>query len=847
MMRGHGNLWPVFAWAALLSPAAAFGQQAEAPGKDDIVITGKRLPGSAIDNTEPVAVLDAAAIKALGVTSISDMLRLLKPLTTSTSGSDPVFLLNGRRVSGYGEIQSLPPEAMERTEILPETEAARFGFPSTVRIVNFITKKRFRALSIEEGAGSTTDGGAGLALLQVGSTRIDGGRRQSLAINYNRQDSLLASRRPTFADTSSLFDGIGNITSVDGGSIDPALDALTGRLVTNAAVPADRALRGTFAGYAAEANQLRIFNLAPYQSLSSRDTLKVDGTQAIPIGKSVVASLNLTMEAKRGSGLAGLPRAVLRVPAGNQALPFTRDVLLYRYLTEAAPLEQRTSGLDLHAGSTLQGSVKRWQWTVTGNYDRSRVSVAVDQGIVLDGQQAAIAAGGDPFAPFTPAEVANRLVIRSRTVTDSFVGKGTANGPVIALPAGDAQMTLTADYTRSTSDGDAAGAVTSVTDVRRVTRGASVNVDLPIASASRGVLDTIGSLSANGTIGVSSVSNYGSLLSSNAGLTWTPIAPVQVTASVTTTQTPPAIGLLTTPVVRVPNVPYFDFVTGGNALVRVITGGNAALTPERRRISTIGASWKPIKAKELRLNLDYIETRIGGQTSYLANVTPALQAAFPNRFIRDAAGQLLDVDLRPVNLTREVERKMQGKVSLWTQIGPEPKPPAGPLGKDTPPPPPPKPRPAIYGFATVTARLDDRLVLRPGQQQLDLLGGDTLDGTGGRPRYEAQGNIGGSYGPVQGGFFAIWQAPTRIRSDIAAAHLRFSAKTFVALYSTIDAAQLAPDAAWAKKVTFQINVQNILNDRIAVRDRNGTVPYRFQPAFLDPYGRIVQLSVRKLF
>ncbi len=847
MVRSRRDRGAALAIATLLAPGAAFAQEAGPSARDDVVITGKRLPGSVIGEIEPVAVLDAAAMQALGVTNLSDMLRLLKPLTTSASGGDPVFLLNGRRISGYGEIQSLPPEAMERTEILPETEAARFGFPSTVRVVNFITKRSFRALSVEEGVGTTTDGGGDSALLALGSTRIDKGRWSSLAINYDRQDPLLASQRPTFADAGNLFDTIGNIGAANGGSIDPALDRLAGRPVIAAAVPADAAVRASLASYLATANAPRVFNLAPYQSLSSRDTLKVNGTQSLPIGKAMLASLNLTMEAKRGRGLAGLPRALLRVPAGNPALPFTRDVLLYRYVDEAEPLEQRTRNLDLHAGSSMQGSIKRWHWTLTGSYDRSRASAAVDQGIAVETRQAAIDAGGDPLTPFTPAEVANRIVTRSRTVTGTIVGKATANGPVLKLPAGDAQMALTGDYARSTSHGGLFGAADPALDLRRVSRGASVNIDVPIASASRGVLDAIGSLTANGTIGVSSVSNYGSLVSSYAGLTWTPVARVQVTASINTTQTPPAIGLLTTPVVSVPNAPYFDFVTGNSALVTVVAGGNADLAPERRRISTIGASWKPIKAKELRLNVDYIETRIDGQTSYLSSVTPALQAAFPDRFTRDAAGQLLTVDLRPVNLTREVERKVQAKVSLFAQLGAEPQPPTAPPAKDAPPPPPPKPRPMIYGFGTFTTRIDDRLVLRPGQPELDLLGGDTLDGTGGRPRYEAQGNLGGSFDPVQGGFYAQWQAPTRIRSDIPTSDLRFSAKFFVGLYATVDAAGLAPGADWAKAVTFQLDVQNIFNDRIAVRDRNGTVPYRFQPAFLDPYGRIVRLTVRKLF
>ena len=56
-----------------------------------------------------------------------------------------------------------------------------------------------------------------------------------------------------------------------------------------------------------------------------------------------------------------------------------------------------------------------------------------------------------------------------------------------------------------------------------------------------------------------------------------------------------------------------------------------------------------------------------------------------------------------------------------------------------------------------------------------------------------------------------------------------------------------PKTAWAKNLMLSLNVQNLLNDRIEVRDRNGVTPYRFQPAFLDPYGRTVRLTVRKLF
>lgn len=249
-MTGYGrDGWRMLAGATvLMAPAPVLAQDdpepaAEDPQKPDIVVTGKRPPGSALGDAAPVAVLDAEAIRAMGVTSIDDLLKLLKPLTTSNSGGEPVFLLNGRRISGYREIQTLPPEALERTEILNEQDSARFGFPATVRIVNFVTKKRFRALTIEQGAGTTTDGGGGTVRGDVGATRIGGDRRTTLAINYDRQNQLFATDRPYQVDNDTLFDRTGNLRGLNGGSIDPALDRLAGRPVTTTAGPGRSARR----------------------------------------------------------------------------------------------------------------------------------------------------------------------------------------------------------------------------------------------------------------------------------------------------------------------------------------------------------------------------------------------------------------------------------------------------------------------------------------------------------------------------------------------------------------------------------------------------------------------------
>jgi iron complex outermembrane receptor protein len=230
-------------------PGAGTAQEIPSSGKDDIVITGQRTAGSAVGAVDPTATLDQAAIQALGATDLKTLLERLKTLTTSASGGDPVYLLNGRRMSSMNELYSLPQEAMEKIEVLPESEAARFGFPATVRVMNFITKKTFRAVKYQQATGTTTEGGGETNYVEVTAARIDGPHRATLTMSHLRLNPILQSERAIVPDPDTLYALGGNIAGVGGGSIDPALDALVGNPVTIAAVPNDPASRRTLAGY----------------------------------------------------------------------------------------------------------------------------------------------------------------------------------------------------------------------------------------------------------------------------------------------------------------------------------------------------------------------------------------------------------------------------------------------------------------------------------------------------------------------------------------------------------------------------------------------------------------------
>ena len=841
-----GALVPLALGATTAAAAAAQAERDENP-RADVIVTGKRLRGSAIGEVAPVAALDAQALRALGATNMKELADRLKPLAQSVTGEDPAYLLNGRRISGFAEVQNLPPEAIERTEILSEQDAPRFGFSPTVRVMNVITKKHFRALSTVQASGTTTAGGGATSYSEASATRIDDARRASLTLSYFHFTPVLQSQRDIAADPDTPFSLVGTVARADGGSIDPRLDALAGRAVTRAAVPGDPALRPILAAYRAAAGSA---DINPYRTLQSRvDTLRLDGTIGAPLSRTIDASLNINAEGQRQGALTGLAPVTLVVPAGNGALPFADDLLLSRY-RPGDPLRQRTTSLTLHSGATVQGGWGDWAWNVTGSYDRARQAVRSDQALVPGAWQDAVNAGADPFGAL-PTDAATRIAVASRTVTGTVAGKAVANGPVLRLPAGRVQVTLAAGYVRSNSE-PAGGNGAASPALTRTSRDASIAATVPIASAERGALGFVGKLSANGTIGVADVSDYGRLTSSSYGLAWAPARPVQVTLSVSDAATAPAIALLTAPLVTTPNVPVFEFATGQSVLATTTIGGNPALAAERRRVTSVGVTVSPIKAREWRVGLSYVDTHIRNQAFAPTDASAALQRAFPTLFGRDAAGALSTLDLRSLNLARERERKLLLTTDLSTPLGRKPSEPAKRAEGDTttppppPPPPPPKPRPTMYMNGTLTYRLDDRVTLRDGQPALDLLAGDTLDGTGGRPRWQLDGTVGGTIGPFTPGLYARIQGPTHARSTIAASDLSYSGRTWLVAYVTLDAGALVA-RPWAKRLSVALVAENLLNSRIVVRDRTGATPYRYQPGLIDPLGQQVRIMARKLF
>jgi hypothetical protein len=58
--------------------------------------------------------------------------------------------------------------------------------------------------------------------------------------------------------------------------------------------------------------------------------------------------------------------------------------------------------------------------------------------------------------------------------------------------------------------------------------------------------------------------------------------------------------------------------------------------------------------------------------------------------------------------------------------------------------------------------------------------------------------------------------------------------------------QLGADDSLLALYSF-VKVENLLNYRINITDRNGNTPNRFQLAYIDSIGRSIRLRVRKFF
>lgn len=764
---------------------------------ETIVVTGARPRGSVIGDIPPENTLTTRDVMATGAADINELLEALEPQIGSArgrGGGRPIMLLNGQRVSSFRELRDIPTEAISRVEILPEEVALKYGYRADQRVVNIILRPRFRSTVARLEGTAATEGGYGGVEADLTRLMIGESSRTTLDLDIETNSPLSEHERDILLqDTPDDLD------------IDPRRA---------------RTLIGSHREVTATATHNR------------------------QIG-TVGATGNVELQHSEGRSLIGLGETLLE------------------------PLARNTTRDSAHAGMVLNGNVSDWRWSVTGNADAARNVTRTDR---------------------DAAEIGDRAV--TKTVSSDI--DAVANGTLFRLPAGDAGATVRVGASTLHLDSERERSGTNISTSLGRTRGsASANLDLPV-SRRNSDFGPLGNLTLNGNAEVEQLSDFGTLTTLGAGASWSPLQRLDLIGSWTREEGAPTVQQLGDPVLETPDTRIFDFTSGETVLVTAITGGNPGLDADRRNVLKLGANWKPFAETDLRLRGEYVLSRLDNPISSFPGPSEALEAAFPERFVRNSDGELVSVDLRPVNFdsarrdtlrigfnfSKPLRSARPSQAAIDAMRARRQAAGQGGRGEGAPAPErtpqqeasPPQTEGAGAGRGggfrgsgrffgggrdggrltfslTDTITLVDQVTIRPGLPELDYLRGDAVGQRGGRPPHEVQARAGYFNNGLGGRLSANWQSGTRVESatgdDLRFSPLAtFDLRLWANLGQRLDLVARHP---WLRGTSVRFQVDNLFDSKPRVRNLAGDVPFGFQPDLLDPLGRTVSISVRKLF
>lgn len=157
---------------------------------DQILVTGSQIRGAPV--TSPIIVLESAAMREAGATSLRDVIRALPQnfgggqnpgistnVPTSSGinvgsastinlrglGSDATLtLLDGHRLTYNGtrqgiDVSAIPFAMVERVEVVGDGASALYGSDAVAGVANIVLRKDFQGLETSANIGGATDGG----------------------------------------------------------------------------------------------------------------------------------------------------------------------------------------------------------------------------------------------------------------------------------------------------------------------------------------------------------------------------------------------------------------------------------------------------------------------------------------------------------------------------------------------------------------------------------------------------------------------------------------------------------------------------------------------------------------
>lgn len=439
-----------------------------------IEVTGSRIQRQDMETASPVTVIDAAAIKAEGFTSVDQMLQVQTSMagaavgSSTNNGADGVaqvdlrgmgsqrtlVLLNGRRMvnSGSGadssvDLNSIPVAMIARVEILKDGASAVYGSDAIAGVVNIITKKDFEGFQLDfNGSGTDKGDGRNGDVSALYGFNTDGGNYTFGAAFSDRRDVIQADRDWT---------ATGKSWSIPTGALDYMVKDANGNWVDQEEVydytqdsyyqtPSER--RSLFANMTQELGNDVVLtadaiytNRRSHQQMAAQPAnigLNVCGNANVPAGAPCI-TLDSAMTAAgikaNDKGLVNYRRRT------NEVGPriYTQDTDTWRLSGGLA------GTLDVHTGMN---------WDVTYTYGKNKAETAVENSINATDMATSIYANPDAWfsgAPLTQQTInAIGYSEKANGGNEQQTLSAGLNGELFDLKAGAVGFAIGAEYRR---------------------------------------------------------------------------------------------------------------------------------------------------------------------------------------------------------------------------------------------------------------------------------------------------------------------------------------------------------------------------------------------------------------
>lgn len=797
------------------------------------MVLGQREIVASLQDVAPEQDYDEDRVASYDAGTVGD---LLDQIHSENGDDQPSLLVNGQPVRDLGDVADLPVEAIRRVEQLPRGSAQRIGGSAGQRAYNIVLQSRVRSATMTLSRQEASDGEWGVSRGEALLTFIKGQDRLNLTLRGSDSDLLLESDRDLVPREELYpYSALGNVIPIAGAEIDPVLSARAGQPVTTVALSGNPA--PNFGDLLAGANRLNPSDAARYRSIRSASRAY---EAALAGGTALTSQLSLSFNGRlswsESRSLRGLPSARFLVPPTNAYTPFSTAVLV-ALSDPAQPLESNSDSNSKSLAVTLHGNFGRWHTNVVARHDDRDSTYLSELNGSFAGGYYTIPNTTDPFAgtlgPLIPVtqSISTSHNVNSEISTD-------AEGPVLELPAGPLLARLSVGAASISYDAtDVSG---SRSFERRELTG-QLGVTIPLTGEK--FLSQVGHAELALDAGRLDLGRYGTIARHTIAFNWSLRTWLRLTASEAKSGTAIQPELLSAPAVVYENTPYFDPLRDETVYVRLIAGGTLNLANQTQRTRTLSVTAIPLPKYKLQLNADYQELELRNVVGGLPTPSAAIVAAFPNRFLRDPTGRLVQVDATSVNFDRQRTRQLRLGVNFQVPITP-----ARMIPRTST-----TPAQRIAGAnlqvsLSHTHLFDSTTVIRAGLPEVDLLSGGAIGIGAAQQRDYTTGSLALTRGVSGLRLNANWRGPSYLVTGTTAApdRLTFRALLRLDFRAFLDLGQLMPNERGARNTRLSLVFENILNERQRVTNSLGLSPQAYQPPYRDPVGRTVMVELRKV-